>query len=114
MTGYEKIAILLTEIGSEASEKVLNALNLSSKDLNRIRQHVLALGFYNPGDMVQVARENYVLQAVRNFGIARGIYPNITLKESGCVKTSSIEGLKKQVPQNPEDVASVLRNWLDN
>ena len=36
MTGYEKIAVLLTELGSEASEKILSILKLSPAEMNKI------------------------------------------------------------------------------
>ncbi len=114
MTGYEKIAVLLTELGSEASEKILQILRLSPEQMNKIRKNILALGTYNPRNLLHVQREKAVLEEVRQFGEIRGIYRNVAPKNGGFLMAGSdLESLKNEIPKSPEDVANVLRGWLD-
>lgn len=114
MTGYEKIAILLTELGSDASEKILAILNLSPAEMNKISKNIISLGAYNPRNMFHVQRESAVLEEVKNFGKLRGIYKEVAPKNGGFIMVDdNLESLKKEVPKNPEDVANVLRGWLD-
>lgn len=114
MTGYEKIAVLLTELGSETSKKILAILNLSPDEMNKISKNIISLGAYNPHNMLHVQRENAVLEEVRRFGEQRGIYKEVAPKDGGFIMVDDkLESLKRDVPKNPEDVANVLRGWLD-
>lgn len=115
MTGYEKIAILLTELGSEATEKILHILKLSPAEMNKIRKHILSLGAYNPHNLFHVQRETAVLEEVRQFGELRGIYREVAPQDGGFLMVDDkIEALKREIPKTPEDVANVLRGWLDS
>lgn len=115
MTGYEKIAILLTELGSEATEKILHILKLSPAEMNKIRKQILSLGTYNPHNLFHVQRETAVLEEVRQFGELRGIYREVPPQDSGFLMVDDkIEALKREIPNTPEDVANVLRGWLDS
>lgn len=115
MTGYEKIAILLTELGSEASEKILSILNLSPVQMNKISKNILSLGGYNPKNLLHVQRETAVLEEVKKFGELRGIYREVAPQEGGFLMVdNNLESLKKEIPKSPEDVANVLRGWLDS
>lgn len=115
MTGYEKIAILLTELGSEASEKILSILKLSPSDMNKISKNIMSLGPYNPKNMLHVQRETAVLEEVKKFGELRGIYREVAPKNGGFLMVDDkIESLKNEIPKSPEDVANVLRGWLDS
>ena len=114
MTGYEKIAVLLTELGSEASEKILAILNLSPEQMNKISKNIISLGAYNPHNMLHVQRETAVLEEVKKFGELRGIYKEVAPKDGGFIMVDDkIESLKREVPKNPEDIANVLRGWLE-
>lgn len=113
MTGYEKIAVLLTELGSETSEKILSILNLSPAQMNKISKNIMSLGAYNPRNLLHVQRETAVLEEVRRFGELRGIYRETEPNTTGFVMTDSLDALKKEIPKSPEDVANVLRGWLD-
>lgn len=113
MTGYEKIAVLLTELGSETSRKILAILHLSPEEMNKISKNILALGAYNPRNLFHVQRETAVLEEVKNFGEMRGIYREVSPNAGGFVMTDNLEELKKEIPKSPEDVANVLRGWLD-
>ena len=116
MTGYEKIAVLLTELGSETSKKILEILKLSPAQMNKISKTILSLGGYNPRNMLHVQRETAVLEEVRKFGELRGIYREVAPKtaSSGFLMVDDrIENLKQEIPKAPEDVANILRDWLD-
>lgn len=116
MTGYEKIAILLTELGSETSEKILAILNLSPAEMNKISKNIMSLGNYNPRNLLHVQRETAVLEEVRRFGELRGIYREVAPQSGNgfLMVDDNLENLKKEVPKNPEDVANVLKGWLDS
>jgi len=116
MTGYEKIAILLTELGSETSEKILQILSLSPAQMNKISKNIMSLGSYNPKNLLHVQKETTVLEELKNFGQARGIYREVASQsDKGFLMVDDkLESLKKEIPQSPEDVANVLRGWLDN
>lgn len=114
MTGYEKIAVLLTELGSETSEKILAILHLTPTEMNKISRNIMALGPYDPRNLLAVQRETAVLEEVRQFGELRGIYREVAPKAGGFVMTDNLDALKKEIPKSPEDVANVLRGWLDS
>lgn len=115
MTGYEKIAILLTELGSETSEKILSILKLSPAQMNKISKNIMALGSYNPRNLLHVQRETAVLEEVKKFGELRGIYREVAPQNGGFIMVDDkLENLKKEIPKSPEDVANLLRGWLDS
>ena len=115
MTGYEKIAVLLTELGSEASEKILHILKLSPVEMNKIRRNILSLGDYNPRNLLHVQRETAVLEEAKKFGELRGIYREVAPGAGGFIMVDdNLESLKREIPKSPEDVANVLRGWLDS
>ena len=114
MTGYEKIAVLLTELGSETSEKILAILHLTPTEMNKISKNIMALGAYNPRNLLHVQRETAVLEEVRKFGELRGIYREVAPQSGFLMVDDNLENLKKEIPKSPEDVANVLRGWLDS
>ena len=116
MTGYEKIAILLTELGTETSEQILQILRLSPAQMNKISKCILELGPYNPRNLLHVQRETAVLEEVKRYGELRGIYREVASSQDGgfLMVNDNLESLKKEIPQSPEDVANLLRSWLDN
>lgn len=115
MTGYEKIAILLTELGSETSEKILSILKLSPAQMNKISKNIMTLGSYNPRNLLHVQRETAVLEEVKKFGELRGIYREVAPQNGGFIMVDDkLENLKKEIPKSPEDVANLLRGWLDS
>lgn len=115
MTGYEKIAILLTELGSETSEKILSILKLSPAQMNKISKNIMTLGNYNPRNLLHVQRETAVLEEVKKFGELRGIYREVAPQNGGFIMVDDkLENLKKEIPKSPEDVANLLRGWLDS
>ncbi|WP_407429557.1 hypothetical protein [Treponema sp.] len=115
MTGYEKIAVLLTELGSETSEKIIALLHLTPEQMNKISKNIMSLGAYNPRNLLHVQRETAVLEEVKKYGEMRGIYREVSPNSGGFLMVDdNLENLKKEIPKSPEDVANVLRGWLDS
>ena len=116
MTGYEKIAVLLAELGNGAREGVLQKLNLSTEQLKKINDAAKSLKsydgqIYNPDDLNQVNREIAVLEEFKRFGELRGIYKEVP---HGFIKTiaSSEERLKSAAAADPQAIARALEHWL--
>ncbi len=119
MTGYEKIAILLGELGNGASDAVLDRLNLTNEQVEKIRKAMKAVrGYgdkaYDPHDPNQVNRELAVLEEVKTYGEFRGIYREVP--HSGLIKTSSnpAENMRSMAQNDPEALAKVLGMWLSD
>ncbi len=118
MTGYEKIAILLGELGNGASDAVLDKLNLSSEQITKIRKAMKAVrGYgskvYDPEDSSQVNRELAVLEEFKSYGELRGIYREVP--HTGFIKTeggSAQQNLRNAAAVNPEAIAKALSQWL--
>lgn len=116
MTGYDKIAILLAELGNGAREAVLEKLNFSSEQLKKISAATKKLRsydgkIYNSKDKSQVNREIAVLEELKSFGELRGIYKDVP---HGFIKTaaSEEEKFRQSVMANPEAIAQALGKWL--
>lgn len=118
MTGYEKIAILLGELGNGASDAVLDKLNLSGEQIAKIRKAMKAVrGYgnkvYDPEDPSQVNRELAVLEEFKSYGELRGIYREVP--HTGFIKTdggSAPQNLRNAAAINPEAIAKALSQWL--
>lgn len=119
MTGYEKIAILLGELGNGASESVLDRLSLSTEDLAKINKAMKSVrGYgdrvYDPHDPNQVNRELSVLEGLKSFGELRGIYRDVP--HSALIKTTldPQENLRNMAVNDPEALAKVVGMWLSD
>lgn len=114
MTGYEKIAILLGELGTEASAPILARLNLNNDELTKIRKSMKNLGGkYDPWNETQVARENLVLEEFKAYGELRGIYkevPHASFIKTG--ESSAQHNAREMAMADPEALAKVLGQWL--
>ncbi|WP_147613310.1 hypothetical protein [Treponema pectinovorum] len=117
MTGYEKIAILLGELGNGASEAVLDRLKLSSEQMNKIKKAMKSVrGYgdkvYDPNDSTQVNRELAVLEEFKRYGELRGIYREVP--HTGLLKTSegTAQNVRNIASTDPEAMAKVLALWL--
>ena len=118
MTGYEKIAVLLGELGNGASDAVLDRLNLSAEQLKKIRKAMKAVrGYgekvYDPEDPAQVKRELNVLEELKSYGEMRGIYRDVP--HNGLIKTSdgsAQQNVAQMAAADPEALARVLGMWL--
>lgn len=116
MKKFEKIAVLLGELGVDASDPILAKLNLSTDELSQIRKSMRALGSsYNPNDERQVAKENAVLEEFKRFGEMRGIYKDVP--HTAFIKvgeTATQNNVRNLAAQDPEALAKVLGMWLKN
>ncbi len=118
MTGYEKIAVLLGELGNGASDAVIDRLNLSAEQLKKIRKAMKAVrGYgekvYDPEDSAQVKRELNVLEELKSYGEMRGIYRDVP--HTGLIKTSdgsAQQNVAQMAAADPEALARVLGMWL--
>ncbi len=114
LSGLEKVAILLAEIGPSFNsnyDRLFEALHLSDDEMKKIRKAMKKLGTYAPSKvhyeigMEQINREQTVLMETLDFGKRLGIFTEET-------KTDTSNGVQNLVNQNPEYIANVLRNWL--
>ena len=123
LSGPEKVAILLAEIGpffNSNYDELFEKLHLTTKEIKKIRKAMQKLGRYAPAKksyengLEQIAKEQSVLQEVLEFGARRGIAKLPATKETThkTLKDFIPSDVKNLANQNPEDVANVLRSWL--
>lgn len=119
MTGYEKIAVLLGELGNGASDAVLDKLNLTGEQISKIRKamkNVRGYGnkVYDPEDPAQVNRELAVLKEFKSYGELRGIYREVP--HTGFIKTgdeSAQQNLRNVAAVDPQAIAKALSQWIN-
>lgn len=119
MTGYEKIAVLLGELGNGASDAVLDKLNLTGEQISKIRKAMKKVrGYgnkvYDPEDPTQVNRELAVLEEFKSYGELRGIYREVP--HTGFIKTgdeSAQQNLRNVASVDPQAIAKALSQWLN-
>lgn len=109
-TGFEKAAVLLAELGS-ASEKILQALDLSDLEKSKLTKAMRSLGRYNANDLEQVKRE----QAVLNEALLYGARKNILSKKPvvPAEERDKNKNMWQTVKNDPDKVANLLKVWLD-
>lgn len=109
-SGFEKAAVLLAELGS-ASEKVLQALDLSDLEKNKLTKAMRNLGRYDANDISDVKREQAVLNEVLLYGAQKNILskkPVVPAEERDKNKN-----MWQTVKKDPDKVANLLKLWLD-
>ena len=111
--GYEKAAILLGELGPQASGPVLKALKLTPRQSRRIRKNIKKLGRYNPDDFKQVSKELSVLTETINYGKAKGIYNSAKAIQNSFVRKTETS-VKQMASDDPDSIANVIKMWLNN
>ena len=124
LSGPEKVAILLAEIGplfNSKYDELFEALYLSTVEIKKIRKAMKKLGRYSPAQassyengMEQIARETSVLQEALDYGARRGILSKRTKVEAfqKTIKQLMPDKIKDMANKNPDDVAKVIRSWL--
>lgn len=115
LTSYEKIAILLGELDSEAYYKVMSELTLTRKQVHKIRKAMKKLGKYNPHDYRQTIKETSVLSELLSFLKSRNHSPSDSLRATSLklnLNQNSNSDMKDMVKNNPEDIANILKTWL--
>ena len=105
--GDVKCAILLSEIGSIVSEPVLAKLNPDEK--SKILKGFKKIGTkYDSNNSVQVSRELLVLNELKDYGMRKGIYKDVSVKSSDNKKAKE----NKLSSVDAEAMASVISSWL--
>lgn len=123
LSGVEKTAILLAEIGpmyNENYDELLKALNLTTDEMRKIRQIMEKLGKYDPmhheyeTGMAEIKREQAVLEEVIEFGKRRGIFHRVEKSNipNQYVRNDLTHGLAEMAKKDPEGIAKVLSSWL--
>ncbi len=115
LTGLEKTAILLAELGplhNENYNSLLSALNLSTSQIRKIRITMQNLKPYLKGDVKDISeiyREQAVLQELLKYGELKGIakVPDFSKDNNQSEKIRSIAN------QEPSELAKLLQNWMD-
>ena len=108
LTGAEKTAILLGELGMAISDDLLNRIGLTDKEKKSINKAFKKFGKYNPHSKYEARREVQVLQEVMDFGSYKGILPP-PKPDFYQQKQQEVLGMMKQ---NPDAVANLLKTWL--
>lgn len=124
LSGLEKAAILLAEIGPSDNsnyDALFEALHLSADEIKKLRRAMKKLGRYAPArtnyedGMKQIQREQSVLKEALAFGKRKGIASNISESKriERIVDQKETSKIQKLVAENPDNVAKVIRSWLD-
>lgn len=112
MSGYKKTAILLGEIGPDASKQVLEILSLKTKQLRKIRKAMKSLGRFSYSDRKQFTEEMMVLTAVTRYGNAKGLLSDKPFSRTDKFIDSNRNEIKSMVNNNPDDIVKILKNWM--
>lgn len=111
LSGREKAAILVTELGAEGTQKVFACLRPS--EVERVLGSVSALG------QVSVADEVRVLSELNAFGVRRGIARPVRSDEEIRAEIESLRrngevpgGLREFINKNPDTIANALSAWM--
>ena len=108
LTGAEKTAILLAELGMALSDDLLERVGLTDNEKRAVNRAFKTLGKYNPRSTYEARREVQVLQEVMDFGAYKGILPP-PKPDFYQQKQQEVLGMMKS---NPEAVANLLKTWL--
>lgn len=123
LTGIEKTAILLAEIGpmyNNNYDALMDSLHLSTDEKERIRKAMVRLGTYRPAKkdyetgMAEIKREQAVLNEVIEFGKRRGIFHPVEHSsiQGQLIKRDVTNGLAEMAKNNPQAVADILAKWI--
>ncbi len=108
LTGAEKTAILLGELGMAIRDDLMERVGLSEREKKAINKAFKKLGKYNPQSRFEARREVQVLQEVMDYGAYKGILPP-PKPDFYQQKQQEVLGMMKQ---NPDAVANLLKTWL--
>lgn len=112
LSGIQKVALFLGEIGQIAGDAVLQRLNLTTSQIAAIRKEMEKLGYYNPHNQFHVMREYSVLTEAANFGIMHNIYREVPHKTPEEIKKQ--ERIEKLQNESPENIANFLRLLMES
>ena len=108
LTGAEKTAILLGELGMAISDDLLERVGLTEQEKKAVNKAFKKLGRYNPQSRFEARREVQVLQEVMNYGDYKGILPP-PKPDFYQQKQNEVLGMMKN---NPDTVVNLLKTWL--
>ena len=113
ITGYQKAAILLAELGLETSKEIKEYLKLTPKEHKKLLNTYKKLGSY-PRNINDIIREEKVLAETLNYGKVKGIYTPI---EKEDLQTQYLKNNQAQVSKmlndSPDTITNIIKNWLD-
>lgn len=111
INGWTKVAVLLGELGPEASKPVMDILQFKPKEMRKITREMKKLGKFTHSDEEMVQRELLVLRELNRYGKAKGIIsPEGSATDSFI--NSNKEEISSMVKNNPGDIANILKGWL--
>ena len=119
ISGRQKAAILLGELGIAGSKDVLSFLQ--PEEVQMLRKAMSTLGPYSPYDnnfrKAQI-RELRVLEETCNFGVKHRFLDSSVLeyKDYGFIKMNASpteNNIRKTVTDNPELISNILRSWME-
>ena len=115
ISGRQKAAILLTELGMEPElrDKLYKLLKLTPEEQQKLRLAMEGLGPYNPENELHVKRENAVLEEFFSYGIKRGLWTEADKNRKVYSGNTPEAKIRNMVDDNPEGVAQILKSWLD-
>ena len=113
ITGYQKAAILLAELGLETSKEIKEYLKLTPKEHKKLLNTYKKLGSY-PRNINNIIREEKVLAESLNYGKVKGIYTPIEKEDlqTQYLKKNQAQ-VSKMLNDSPDTITNIIKNWLD-
>jgi len=108
LSGSEKVAILLSELGMAISDDILGRVVLTDKEKKALNKAYKKFGKYNPHNRYEARREVQVLQEVMNYGKFKNILP-APKPDFYHQKQQEVLSL---VQESPDTVVNLLKGWL--
>jgi len=108
LTGAEKVAILLSELGMAVSDDLLKRIDITDKEKKALNKAYKKFGKYNPHNRYEARREVQVLQELMNYGKYMNILPP-PKPDFYQQKSGEVLGMLKE---NPDSVVNLLKTWL--
>ena len=112
ISGYQKAAILLAEIGNPEDDSgyvqyIMRLLKLTPNQVDKLNQAYKSLGSFNPKNEKIVQRENLVMEEAFAYSQKKGFFTPV---ESPRKKQQN--EIKAMVDKNPDAIAQLLGTWL--
>ena len=114
LSGYEKCAILLGELGVDNSQPVLDKLQLKPKETKKLLKTFKQLKKFSYNNPQDLQNEISVLQSVTNYGIYKGLLKKPALSKTDVFIEQNKKEVESMVKTNVTDIANILKNWLDD
>lgn len=111
LTGAQKAAILLGELGRDASKPILSYLNLPAEKIRKINIAMASLGQYDAQNKFQVQRELSVLNEAAAFGKTRAIWKEAEMPMD-YQKSDRSSSTKEEISESTKIIAETIRSWL--